>query len=49
MEFIKKRLFYDISNSGSYTRNSVFANYLRSNNLWVEGNLRMNPGTLFFR
>ena len=42
----KKDFFYDISNSGSYTRNSVFARYLRSNNLWVEGNLRMNPGTL---
>jgi hypothetical protein len=42
----KKDFFYDISNSGSYTRNSVFAKYLRSNNLWVEGNLRMNPGTL---
>ena len=42
----KKDFFYDISNSGSYTRNSVFAKYLRSNNLWVEGNLRLSPGTL---
>ena len=42
----KKDFFYDISNSGSYTRNSVFARYIRSNNLWVEGNLRMSPGTL---
>ena len=44
MEFIKKDCFYDISNSGSYTRNSVFAKYSRSNKLWVEGNLRMNSG-----
>ena len=29
----ERRFYYDISNSGSYTRNSVFANYLRSDNL----------------
>ena len=43
----KKDLLYDISNSGSYTRNTLFSKYLRSNNLWVEGNLRMNPGFLY--
>ena len=43
----KKDLLYDISNSGSYTRNTLFSKYLRSNNLWVEGNLRMNPGILY--
>ena len=34
----ERRFYYDISNSGSYTRNSVFAKYLRSDNLWIEGN-----------
>ena len=45
----KKDFHYDISNSGRYTRNSVFAKYLRSNNLWVEGNLRLSPGASNFR
>ena len=32
----KRHLYYDISNSGSYTRNTLFSKYLRTNNLWIE-------------